>query len=535
MASDDEEVDSGWGEAAGEGATPAPSASEPTPAFGMPAVRRPLGSTPAFGMLASPSKPPGARTPPFGTPVGEATSRARKKTPVGGLEAPRGLPEAATAPPIAAPRAADARSLDRDTMPPPMPEQEYIEHVLSMDDRDIPPPRRRMNTLVEHDPLQYDAPAADENTRPTKPPEPAPPTARPGGHDDPSGGGDEFLDLELDLGDGAIAPAAALTPPPPAPPTATPRRAMFPARGPAPATDPPPTVRADALDDLPIEEVLESIPPRAYSMRPAAGGAGAAGGAASVPTASPPLARAAVPESSKIRPSPATLRHPTNPGPSSAGSAGAARVPPKPYDSSPAIEVVHERDADDLEQPPPRIPSPRPRASARPPAKTPAAGTPIVPEARRTPLPASEPPTREVRREVRSAESPLDRIIERVAAGDFGRALMLAEQTIAGGDTSEDLQHYAELCREKLRQTYLERIGSGRTILRVAEDPDALRRRALDPRLAFLLSLLDGASTIDDVIDMSTMPPLEAVRALHELLQEGVVEVAQPGRRRQVP
>ena len=135
---------------------------------------------------------------------------------------------------------------------------------------------------------------------------------------------------------------------------------------------------------------------------------------------------------------------------------------------------------------------------------------------------------------MKSADSPIDKVLERIEAGDFGRALMLAEQTIAGGDLSPELQHYAELCREKLRQTYLERIGSGRTILRVAVDPDTLRSRALDPRLAFLLSLLDGASTVDDVIDMSTMPALEAVRALHELMQEGVVEVV-PSRRRQAP
>jgi hypothetical protein len=287
---------------------------------------------------------------------------------------------------------------------------------------------------------------------------------------------------------------------------------MFPAPAAVPRSEPPPTVRADALDELPIDEVLESIPPRAYSVRPG-----------SAATASPPAARLAAPESSKVRPSPAPLR------------ARPPAPPAKTYDSSPVIEVVDEDAAGELDLAPRPEPSPRPPASARPPSKTPPSGTPITPQARRTPAPGSEPPTRALRREPTSAESPADRIAERIEAGDFGRALMLAEQMIAGGDESEDVQHYAELCREKLRQTYLERIGSGRTILRVAVDADALRSRALDPRLAFLLSLLDGASTIDDVIDMSTMPPLEAVRALHELLQEGVIEIAPTGRRRQAP
>lgn len=525
MHGDDEEVDSGWGELEGE---PAPSANSeppagvgapiedrvtpthatmhhaPTPPFGVPPVRPVLHSTPAFGMLAPPGAAGGV-TPPHGTPAAEPPVRARTKTPVGGLEAPRGLSTATPSRPIAAPRATP----DRATMPPPMPEEEYIERVLAMDDGELPPPRKRLNTLVEHDPLQYDAPApADENSRPTKPPEAPPATRR--------AASDAFLDLELDLGDGGPAAAPAASAPLPRPAPLPVRPAVFPTRPPAPGSAPPPTVRAEDLDDLPIDQVLDSIPPGrvgAFSVRPGAG-----------PSGAPPMARPAAPESSKVRPSPATMRNP--PG-------------AKTYDSSPVIEVVTEDAALEMGVAPrpalaPGVVPRRPASARPPPAKTPPAGTAIVPEARRSNPPPSEPPTLALQKAARSADSPIDKVLERIEAGDFGRALMLAEQTIAGGDLSPDLQHYAELCREKLRQTYLERIGSGRTILRVAVDPDTLRSRALDPRLAFLLSLLDGASTVDDVIDMSTMPALEAVRALHELMQEGVVEIV-PTRRRQAP
>lgn len=586
MQGEDEDVDSGWDDEANgeETSSPSPAASSrgprkntpvggllapvrrddernKTPAFGMLAPSGdPRGNkTPALGMLAAP--PPEAdstkKTPAFGTllpgvspppPPQEPSARAgaapgagtlpgAKKTPVGGLQAPpRPFPDLEPAPLTAKAPAVPGMTPDRATMPPPMPEAEYIEHVLAMDEGEpVAQPRKRLNTLVETDPLQYDqeaeaaAAARDEFSRPTRPPVTAsgPPQ-------------ESFLDLDLDLAD----PGAE-------------QQLDDRVRGARSFT--PPTVRSDDLDDLPVDDVIDSIPARAYSVRPPQ---------AAAPTGKP--AAEPAPSSSSKR-APTTLK---NPG---------AR-----YDSSPSIEVEQPED-DELGLPPapspapraaaarsPAIPPPSPaprdlqvtppaaashvapkqpaasrgmpqrgRGSGRPPAATPAAGTPVIsPAARRTPLPraSSEPPTREIfAPPTASRPKPparaLDKVVERFEAGDFGRALMLAEQAFddARGTDAEDLRHYAELCREKLRQTYLDRIGSGRTILRVTVDPDTLRGRSLDPRLAFLLSLLDGASSVDDVIDMSTMPALEAVRALHELMQEGVVEVVEPGRRRKAP
>jgi hypothetical protein len=40
------------------------------------------------------------------------------------------------------------------------------------------------------------------------------------------------------------------------------------------------------------------------------------------------------------------------------------------------------------------------------------------------------------------------------------------------------------------------------------------------------LSLVDGRSTFEEVLDVSGMPPIEALRLLLELLQQNVIKVA---------
>ena len=61
---------------------------------------------------------------------------------------PASSPRAAA--PASAPRSRDARA----TLPPPMPEQEYIEKILATEEEQAAskPPRQRLNTLIERDP-----------------------------------------------------------------------------------------------------------------------------------------------------------------------------------------------------------------------------------------------------------------------------------------------------------------------------------------------------------------------------------------------
>lgn len=116
-------------------------------------------------------------------------------------------------------------------------------------------------------------------------------------------------------------------------------------------------------------------------------------------------------------------------------------------------------------------------------------------------------------------------IATRFAAGDYGRALVLAEAALEEHPQDASVAEYAEGCREALYHRYLERLGAASCVPRLAMHGSALTGLALDHRTGFLLSCVDGFSTIEEIIDVAAMPRLEAVRILYELVQEGAIEM----------
>ena len=126
-----------------------------------------------------------------------------------------------------------------------------------------------------------------------------------------------------------------------------------------------------------------------------------------------------------------------------------------------------------------------------------------------------------------SAET-MSAIEARIAAGDYGRALVLAESALDAHPGDPEITRHAESCREMLYSRYLERLGAGDHVPRLAMQRSALTGLALDHRTGFLLSCVDGVSTLEEIIDVSAMPRLDAVRMIYELVQEGVIEMVAP-------
>lgn len=85
---------------------------------------------------------------------------------------------------------------------------------------------------------------------------------------------------------------------------------------------------------------------------------------------------------------------------------------------------------------------------------------------------------------------------------------------------------YAESCREKLFSMYAAKLGSMEEIPRVIVPPDQVRWLTLDHRAGFVLSCIDGYSSIEEILDVSGMSPLDALKVLHELLQQRIIAVA---------
>lgn len=113
----------------------------------------------------------------------------------------------------------------------------------------------------------------------------------------------------------------------------------------------------------------------------------------------------------------------------------------------------------------------------------------------------------------------------RIAAGDYGRALVLAEAALEEHPGDPAVSKHAESCRDELYKRYLERLGASDHVPRLAVQKGAITGLSLDHRAGFLLSCVDGGSTVEEIIDVSAMPRLDAVRILYELVQEGVIEM----------
>lgn len=131
---------------------------------------------------------------------------------------------------------------------------------------------------------------------------------------------------------------------------------------------------------------------------------------------------------------------------------------------------------------------------------------------------ASEPPPPPPR-------TPHQDLHDRYAVGDFTGALVIAESILEQDPDDLDAARCAQSCRDVLAQMYSSRLGALDAPLRVAVPPDQIRWLSLDHRAGFLLSLIDGRSTIEEVLDICGMPRLDALRLLYMLLEEQVIAI----------
>ncbi|MET0792404.1 MAG: hypothetical protein ABW061_12860 [Polyangiaceae bacterium] len=115
---------------------------------------------------------------------------------------------------------------------------------------------------------------------------------------------------------------------------------------------------------------------------------------------------------------------------------------------------------------------------------------------------------------------------DRYAMGDFSGALVIAESIIENDAEDLEAPRYAQSCRDVLTQMYSARLGALDQIVSVAVPSDQIRWLTLDHRAGFLLSLIDGGSTVEQILDISGMTRLDALRIMYQLLDQRVISLA---------
>jgi hypothetical protein len=123
----------------------------------------------------------------------------------------------------------------------------------------------------------------------------------------------------------------------------------------------------------------------------------------------------------------------------------------------------------------------------------------------------------------RTIEDPIAEMKERFSLGDYTGALEMAEIILGEEPDSLEAAECGENCRSVLQGMYTARLGPLDRAPMVIVPRAQMRWLSIDHRAGFLLSLIDGSSTVEMILDVCGMPRLDALRILHELVQQRIV------------
>lgn len=130
---------------------------------------------------------------------------------------------------------------------------------------------------------------------------------------------------------------------------------------------------------------------------------------------------------------------------------------------------------------------------------------------------AEEPP-----RPAEALASP-EEMARLLALGDYSGALEVAETILSASPDDPAASACRDECRGVLVRMYETRLGDMTRVPVVAVAREQLRWLSIDHRAGFVLSLVDGASTVEMIVDVSGMPAFDTLRILAELVQQRIL------------
>lgn len=109
--------------------------------------------------------------------------------------------------------------------------------------------------------------------------------------------------------------------------------------------------------------------------------------------------------------------------------------------------------------------------------------------------------------------------------GADAEALELLESSTRETPGHLESQAALELVRAHLYQRERARTKGGAGVLRVKLGPQEILRFNLPPNAGFVLSMIDGHTSADEIVALTSMDPFEALHTLGKLMDAGIVEV----------
>jgi hypothetical protein len=134
--------------------------------------------------------------------------------------------------------------------------------------------------------------------------------------------------------------------------------------------------------------------------------------------------------------------------------------------------------------------------------------------------PANEAKEDRVRRRI-------TRLLERAAVwnldGEYDKAVTAADLALSEDPNSALAQKLVHRNREAIQSTFQNFLGDLQRQPQLARPLHELSTAPISPRAAFLLSRIDGSLSIDEILDVSGMPRVEAYRHLCQLFLRNIL------------
>jgi len=116
--------------------------------------------------------------------------------------------------------------------------------------------------------------------------------------------------------------------------------------------------------------------------------------------------------------------------------------------------------------------------------------------------------------------------LELLRKGEAQESLEMFETLARENPGRLETQGYLELIRSHLYLRYRERFRDASSVLKVKITPQEMMRFNLPANAGFVLSMIDGKTSVSEILALSGMDPFDAVRVVHKLLEAGIVEVS---------
>ncbi len=135
----------------------------------------------------------------------------------------------------------------------------------------------------------------------------------------------------------------------------------------------------------------------------------------------------------------------------------------------------------------------------------------------------TESETARVVRPSRPIQGALSVMRSRVQLDDFTGALELARAILKRDETNQEAIDVVKLTETRLERMYRATIGPLDFCPIVLVAGEQVRWLSIDHRAGFLISMMDGQVSFENILDLSGMPRMDALRILSDLIDNDII------------